>query len=64
MHADDPVVDLMDRFTAALNSHDLDAVLALAAEDIVFESTTPPPDGARYERTVRGLMSFSSAGLG
>jgi ketosteroid isomerase-like protein len=49
MHADDPVLDLMDRFTAALNSHDLDAVLALVAEDIVFESTTPPPDGARYE---------------
>lgn len=49
MHAGDPVLDLMDRFTAALNSHDLDAVLALAAEDIVFESTTPPPDGARYE---------------
>ena len=49
MHADDPVLDLMDRFTAALNSHDLNAVLALVAEDIVFESTTPPPDGVRYE---------------
>jgi ketosteroid isomerase-like protein len=49
MHVDDPVLALMDRFTAALNSHDLDAVLALVADDIVFESTTPPPDGARYE---------------
>ena len=49
MHPDDPVLALMDRFTAALNSHDLDAVLALGAEDIVFESTTPPPDRARYE---------------
>jgi ketosteroid isomerase-like protein len=49
MDADDPVLDLVDRFTAALNSHDLDAVLALVADDIVFESTTPPPDGARYE---------------
>jgi len=49
MHADDPVLDLMDRFTAALNSHDLDAVMALVTGDIVFESTSPPPDGARYE---------------
>src|SRR5690242_12610484 len=49
MHADDPVLDLMDRFTAALNSHDLDAVMALVADDIVFEFTSPPPDGTRYE---------------
>jgi ketosteroid isomerase-like protein len=39
MHTDDPALDLMDRFTAALNSHDLDAVAALATGDIVFEST-------------------------
>ena len=39
MHADDPALDLMDRITAALNSHDLDAVLALAAEDIVLTKT-------------------------
>jgi ketosteroid isomerase-like protein len=49
MHTDDPVLDLMDRFTAALNSRDLDAVMALVTEDIVFESTSPSPDGARYE---------------
>src|SRR6201982_781907 len=49
MHTDDPVLDLMDCFTAALNSHDLDAVAALVTEDIVFESTSPPPDGTRYE---------------
>jgi ketosteroid isomerase-like protein len=36
-------------FTAALNSHDLDAVTALITDDIVFESTSPPPDGTRYE---------------
>ncbi len=48
MHTGDPVLELMDRFTAAMNSHDLDAVLALVADDIVFESTSPPPDGARY----------------
>ena len=49
MHSDDLVLDLMDRFTAALNSHDLDAVAALVTDDIVFESTSPPPDGTRYE---------------
>jgi ketosteroid isomerase-like protein len=49
LHADDPVLDLMDRFTAALNSHDRDAVAALVTDDIVFESTSPPPDGTRYE---------------
>ena len=39
MHTDDPVLDLMDRFTAALNSHDVDAVAALVTEDIV---SSPP----------------------
>jgi ketosteroid isomerase-like protein len=49
MHTPDPVLDLMDRFTAALNAHDIDAVLALVTDDIVFESTSPSPDGARYQ---------------
>jgi rhodanese-related sulfurtransferase len=47
-HAEDPVLAIMERFTAAMNSHDLDAALALVADDIVFESTTPAGDGARY----------------
>ena len=38
----------MDRFTTALNSHDIDAAMALVTDDIVFESTSPP-DGTRYE---------------
>jgi hypothetical protein len=37
MHTDDPVLDLTDRFTAALNSHGLDAVLALGG----MLATTP-----------------------
>ena len=49
MQTPDPILGLMDRFTAALNAHDLDAVLALVTDDIVFESTSPPPDGTRYE---------------
>ena len=49
MQTPDPILGLMDRFTTAINAHDLDAVLALVTEDIVFESTSPPPDGARYQ---------------
>ena len=49
MPGTDPVLDLMDRFTAALNSRDIDVVLALVTDDVVFESTSPAPDGARYE---------------
>jgi ketosteroid isomerase-like protein len=49
MPAPDPILGLMDRFIAAINAHDLDAALALVTDDIVFESTSPPPDGARYQ---------------
>jgi ketosteroid isomerase-like protein len=42
-------LELLDRFTEALNAHDLDAVMALVTDDIVFESTSPAPDGTRYE---------------
>jgi ketosteroid isomerase-like protein len=42
-------VALLDRLMAALNAHDLDAMMALVTDDIVFESTSPAPDGARYE---------------
>ena len=36
------------RFTAALNAHDIDAVMAEMSDDCVFENTYPPPDGERY----------------
>lgn len=49
MQTPDPILDLLDSFTAALNAHDLDAALALVTDDIVFESTSPAPDGARYQ---------------
>jgi ketosteroid isomerase-like protein len=49
MPTPDQILGLMDRFTAALNAHDLDAVLALVTDDIVFESTSPSPDGTRYQ---------------
>jgi ketosteroid isomerase-like protein len=43
------VVDLISRFGAAWNDHDLDAALALCTDDVVFESTGPAPDGERAE---------------
>jgi ketosteroid isomerase-like protein len=49
MHTDAADLELMDRFTTALNSHDLEAAMALVTDDIVFESTSPAPDGTRYE---------------
>jgi len=49
MTTSNEILDLLDRFTAAINAHDLDQVMALVTNDIVFESTSPAPDGARYE---------------
>jgi len=43
------LLDLIDRFNAAWNAHDLDAALALCVEDCTFESTGPFPDGERFE---------------
>jgi ketosteroid isomerase-like protein len=39
----------VDRFNEALNRHDVDAVMALMTDDCVFDSTSPSPDGRRYE---------------
>ena len=38
----DSPLDVVTAFGAACNAHDLDAALALCADDIVFEGTTPP----------------------
>ena len=35
-------------FNEALNSHDIDAVMALMTEDCIFENTFPAPDGTRH----------------
>lgn len=41
--------EIVAAFGEAFNSHDVDRVIALMTDDVVFESTAPPPDGARYE---------------
>lgn len=43
------VHDVVRRFGAAWEAWDLDAIMALMAEDAVFESTGPEPDGLRVE---------------
>ncbi|MFG1815533.1 TIGR03086 family metal-binding protein [Kribbella sp. NPDC049174] len=40
---------LVARFGAAFDRQDLEAVMALVTDDCVFESTSPAPDGARFE---------------
>lgn len=39
---------VVEAFGAAWGDHDLEAALALTAEDCAFESTSPPPDGTRH----------------
>ncbi len=48
---------VIERFNEAFNRHDVDAVMALMTDDCVFENTSPPPDGERYEgqAAVRGF---------
>ena len=49
----DPVTEstlaTVDRFNEAFNSHNVDAIMALMTDDCVFESTSPTPDGGRFE---------------
>jgi uncharacterized protein (TIGR02246 family) len=47
--ASDPI-DLLDRFAAAWNRHDLDALMSMMTDDCVFESSAGPNvDGQRSE---------------
>ena len=40
---------VVERFNAAFNRHDVEAVMALSTEDTVLETTLPKPDGQRLE---------------
>lgn len=48
---------VVEAFNEAFNRHDVDAVMALMTDDVVFENTEPSPDGTRYEgaAAVRGF---------
>ena len=65
MPSPDDILAVLDRFTEALNAHDLDGLMALVTDDFIFESTSPAPDGVRYEgreavRNVWGEMLEST----
>jgi ketosteroid isomerase-like protein len=40
---------VIDRFNEAFNRHDVDAVMALMTDDVIFDNTSPQPDGERFE---------------
>ena len=42
------ILDVIQRFNTAFNRHAMDDIMALMAEDCVFENTYPPPDGERF----------------
>ena len=43
--------DLVGRFNNETKRHDLDAMMALTGQDVIFESTSPP-NGERFESQV------------
>jgi ketosteroid isomerase-like protein len=45
----DSTREIIDRFNAAFNRHDADALALLLTDDTVFEDTSPAPDGQRIE---------------
>lgn len=54
----------IDAFNEAFNRHDVDAVMALMTDDVIFENTSPFPDGTRYEgqKAVRAFWTEFFAG--
>ena len=42
-------IETIDSFNEAFNRHDVDAIMALMTDDVVFENTSPRPDGERFE---------------
>ena len=44
----DEVIDLVQRFNAALNARDVDGMMSLMTQDCLFDNTSPPPGGTRY----------------
>ncbi len=42
-------LDTVEQFNLAFNRLDVEGVMALMADDVVFENTYPAPDGERFE---------------
>lgn len=47
--ADSDALDVVERFGAALNAGDIDAVMALMTDDCLFDNTSPFPDGEVFQ---------------
>ena len=41
--------ETIDRFNTVFNEHDVDGVMNMMTDDVIFENTSPRPDGERYE---------------
>ena len=41
-------VAVIEDFNAAFNSRDVDAIMALMTDDVIFENTGPAPNGERH----------------
>ncbi|TAK69705.1 MAG: nuclear transport factor 2 family protein [Actinomycetota bacterium] len=54
----DSLLAVVDRFSAAFDTQDVDRIMATMTPDCVFESTAPP-DGQRHvgQRAVRAALS-------
>ena len=48
-NATEATLTTIERFNAAFNRHDVDAIMALMTEDVVFENTSPAPDGGEVD---------------
>lgn len=56
--------ETIERFNEAFNRHDVDAIMALMTDDVVFENTSPPPDGEVFsgQAAVRAFWEHFFAG--
>jgi ketosteroid isomerase-like protein len=57
-------IKTIERFNDAFNRHDVDDIMALMTDDCVFESTSPTPDGGRFQgqKAVRAVWQELFAG--
>lgn len=53
------VLQIIDKFNAAFNRHDIEEVMSLMTDNCIFENTFPAPDGKRIEgqRAVRAVFA-------
>lgn len=45
----DETLAIVEEFNNRFNAHDVDAVMSLMTDDVLFENTSPAPDGERYQ---------------